>query len=465
MPDDANILLLEDYTAPRTREELKEHLWERFGLRFPTVAQCPGHTAPFDALAEAFFAEAPITIWIASRGFGGKTQMMSALSTMELCAGYSVVLAGGSGEQSRRAHEVTERMWSNVKAPFYLVAREPRRTWTRTIMGNTMQAITASSKAARGLHPQRLRLDEAEECDIKLVDAMLGQTMSDDMKKPAQTAIVSTHHIRSGTMDELLKRAKLNGWPVRRWCYRDTLLDPNNPGSWLLPSERDRKKTEVSSRMWRIEYDLESPSDEEATVFATEDIIKVFGAPGPTLADPLNQYLEIEAPDPEGKYVTSADWGRKTDLSVIATLRIDVQPARLVAWARFFRIAWPKVISHYNKRVARYKNKMQGSSTGIHDATGIGDVIAAYIDIEDAQDFIITSANKARMFLQFEKAVNKTMIVLPRLASLMEILPDLKSVELYGEEHPPDEIVALALGTEIIMHPPVVARVYRVRHM
>jgi len=42
-------------------------------------------------------------------------------------------------------------------------------------------------------------------------------------KCAAQTVASSTHHNAVGTMTEILKRAAEKGWPVYKWCYRETL--------------------------------------------------------------------------------------------------------------------------------------------------------------------------------------------------------------------------------------------------
>jgi hypothetical protein len=253
--------------------------------------------------------------------------------------------------------------------------------------------------------------------------------------------LASTHHYESGTMTELLKRAARNGWPVRRWCYKETLLSDDNPGSWLLPANVERKRSEVTSRMWRVEYDLQKP-DSGSALFEREVLDGLF-VDGPELDDKLNAYYELEAPDVNGDYVTTADWGRKTDLSVVATVRFDCEPARVVGWARFFREPWPKVIAHFNERARRY----DGAAS--HDATGIGDVVDAYLEVE-AEPFIMAGQQRTKLFLDFEKAAETALLQLPRLRSLIDVLGTVQRDDLYGTGHPPDEIVALALAVRVV---------------
>ena len=51
-----------------------------FGVRIPAVACCEGHVAPAQAFLDALFARAPVALWIASRGFGGKTSLLALLA-------------------------------------------------------------------------------------------------------------------------------------------------------------------------------------------------------------------------------------------------------------------------------------------------------------------------------------------------------------------------------------------------
>lgn len=463
--------------TPETHDELYELLQYRFGLTYPRKAVCPGHTAPFDALAEAYFREVPVSIWIASRGFGGKTTMMAGLALVELLTKFEVVILGGSGEQTARVHQAQAKAWDyseevricpecedrgeivitpfeeqnclkcgldlvkfpvvRTKAPHEFLKDDPRSTWTVTREGNALHALTASTKSARGPHPQRLRMDEADEMDLLIVDAAMGQTMVTDPSLTPQTVFASTHHYEAGTMTELLKRAQRGGWPIRRWCYKETLLNDDNPGSWLLPENIEQKKTEVTSKQWRVEYDLEVPS-EGGTMFDKETLQELFMS-GFEIVDTLNEYFELEPPEEGAEYSTGADWGRKTDLSVIATIRIDVEPARLVAWERHFRQPWPVVIDRFNERVRRYPGE------AAHDATGIGDVVDGYLEVV-AEPIQMVGKTRSQLFLDFEKVIETHGLVLPQLESLRSIMEYLQRDDLYGGGHPPDEVVALSMA-------------------
>lgn len=327
-----------------------------------------------------------------------------------------------------------------ISPPLHLLAAEPTQMFTRMKAGNTLEALPASSTAARSPHPQRLRVDEVDELSVSLLDTILAQAMADPDRK-AHVMLASTRQYEMGAMTEILKRAAQNGWPVYRWCYRDTLVSPDNPGSWLLPENIREMRNRITGRTWRIEMDLEAPGS-GGTIFGPDVIAVLFGESVLEIPDDLNHYYEFEAPLPEGEYVTAADWGRKTDLAVVVTMRLDVEPVRLVGIKRMFREPWQSSIGHFNAMVARY------GGVAIHDATGLGDVVAAYLDVPQDRlvDFIFTGPSKAQTYLNYEKMVEQSGLRLPPLMSLVAIHRYLQRNDLYGTGHPPDEVVALALG-------------------
>src|SRR4030042_5525083 len=64
-------------------EELASYIYGRFGAMLPGKRVCPGHKPPFEAFADPYFARAPVTVWKASRGVGGKSYMLALLGLVE----------------------------------------------------------------------------------------------------------------------------------------------------------------------------------------------------------------------------------------------------------------------------------------------------------------------------------------------------------------------------------------------
>ncbi len=71
-----------------------------FGIRIPAVACCPGHVSLAQAFCDAYFARAPVAIWKASRGFGGKSTLLALLALVEAITLHEdVTVLGGSAQQ------------------------------------------------------------------------------------------------------------------------------------------------------------------------------------------------------------------------------------------------------------------------------------------------------------------------------------------------------------------------------
>ena len=166
--------------------------------------------------------------------FGGKTFLLSLLVLTEaLTLEVSVTVLGGSGQQSAR---VLDAM--GARSPRRCISSMAPRACTPpgSLWGNTVTALTASQPSVRGAHPARLRLDEADEMRLPILEAAQGQPMDQGAVR-AQTVIASTHQHPDGTMTAVLRRAAEQGWLVYEWCYRETL----EPHGWLTEDQVTRK--------------------------------------------------------------------------------------------------------------------------------------------------------------------------------------------------------------------------------
>ena len=154
----------------RTPAALAAYLRHAYGIVIPDVQVCPHHTTPWQAFKQAYFAEASVTVWKASRGFGGKSFMLALLGKVEAeTLKVDVNVLGGSGTQSQRVHEYMDEFWRKPAAPRSLLRSDPAATHTRLAWGNRIQALMASSKSVRGPHPVRLRVDECIAGDARIL--------------------------------------------------------------------------------------------------------------------------------------------------------------------------------------------------------------------------------------------------------------------------------------------------------
>jgi hypothetical protein len=431
-----------------TEEDLDLFVQASFGIRIPKVKVCENHVAPWTAFCDAYFARHSIAVWKASRGLGGKSFTLATLGTVEaLTLKANVNILGGSGEQSKRILEASEKLWGSPSAPRTLLASDPASMHTSFVWKNTMRALMASQTSVRGPHPEKLRLDEVDEMAIKIFDAAMGQTMErapigGEPAIKAQTVISSTHQNPDGTMTEVLRRAADRGWPVFEWCWRETV----EPHGWLSLAEVERKRNEVTERMWEVEYDLQEPSAEGRAI-STQAVEEMFRRDLGDHEGGNGHYVEAEVPQRGGKYAHGADWARKTDWTVVVTERSDVEPCRVVAWERCGRLDWPVMVGKFVRRIERY------GGTAAHDGTGIGDVVAGYLpraltagDHPVVEGVMMVGRGREDLFSEYIAAIEHREIVSPMIAYAYNEHKYVRMEDLYGSGHPPDSIVAGALA-------------------
>jgi len=428
---------------PSDVAELAETAYRLTGLRIPDRVVCSGHSSPLRALADAYFARSPVTVWHASRGFGGKTTLLALLGHLEtVLLGADVTILGGSGQQSQRVHEAQSSFWRHHAAPVNLLDGDPTRYETRLTNGGRTTALMASSRSVRGGHPQRLRYDEADEIKLDIFDAALGQTMT-ARGIAAQTVMSSTHQYAQGTMTEILKRATERGWPVYRWCWRESL----QPHGWLSPAEVERKRGEVPAAMFLAEYDLQEPSPESRAI-QPEMVDAMFRTDLGAFAGRPGEAIEIEPPQEGATYATGADWAKDRDWTVVFTLRTDLRPMRVVSYRRDGRRPWPQMVALLDERARRYP----GSTA--HDATGLGDVVDDLLTGE-ADGVKLVGRARADLLSDYIKAIENGELEGPRIEHAYGEHKYATLDDVYGSGHLPDSICAGALALYAHRHPVV----------
>jgi hypothetical protein len=422
------------HPKPTTDTELKSFLLSELDIIIPDTQVCPNHCTPFQAFSDAYFARYNVTVWEGSRGFAGKSYLLALLGHIEAdTLGAEVTILGGSGEQSTRVIEYLQK-WSS--------GEENIQRRTRYRSGGLVTALMASSKSARGPHPQRMRLDEVDEMELKILDAAMGQPMG-TAKVAKQTVMSSTHHYAAGTFTEIKRRADEKGWPVQEWCYKETSVQPDG---WLTQEEIESKRGEVTASMWAAEYDLQEPSPEGRAILP-EAVDACFRnefnglLTAQQLAGPMGYELIIEEPVAGATYATGGDWAKKKDHTVIDTLRTDVRPMRRVAWSRYQRMSWPMMIARFDARVAKYPGP------ACHDATGLGDVVDDYQEA-DARGVVLAGQTRADVFTKYIAAIEDRAIVSAKIKYCEGEHRYCTNEDLAAgtKGHPPDSFVAGAMA-------------------
>lgn len=420
---------------PRTDDELKAFLANTLGIRLPCTSVCKGHSNPFAAFSDAFFAKTPVTLWIASRGFGGKTFNMGALAMAEaLTLRADVTLLGGSGEQSERVHEYLKEFWELPNAPIAALASDASAKRSKLIWGNKVVALMASNKSVSGPHPQRLRVDEVDLVDMKLLDQALGQPMT-KRGVEAHVLLSTARYFAEGTLSELVKRAAEKGWGIHEWCWREVV----EPIGWLLKSEIARQRNVVTDAMWKVQYDLQEPSPEGRAIDVEKVERMFFGEPIPSETENF-AYAEFEPPVEHASYATGADWARSRDFVEIVTLRDDVFPLRLVAYQRFRKRPTPYIIAAFEAQTTRYPG------TSANDATGGGTYLQDLIE-QPTEAFVMVGMRRKNLFVDYIVAIEHEEIVSPKIDVLYKQHKFCKNDDLWKPSgHPPDGFVAGSLA-------------------
>jgi len=425
---------------------LKLFLRHGFGFEIPDTAVCPGHVSPWQAFCDAYFGRSRVAIWKASRGLGGKSLTLALLGLVEaLTLKVDVNVLGGSGQQSKGVHEYMTKAWHYPDAPRHLLASDPYKMETTLTWGNTIRALLASMTSVRGPHPVRLRLDEIDEMDQTILDAALGQPMSKGGVN-AQTVLSSTHHHPHGTMTYALQQAAIKGWPVYEWCYRENL----EPHGWLSPLEVEAKKIDVTQQMWNIEYDLQQPSAQDRAI-VPEAVGAMFQRSRGEYDGANGEDIEVEPPQPGAVYQHGADWAKSSDWTIIATVRVDCRPARLVAFERLGRTPWPQMVGRFEARIQRYGGE------AFHDGTGLGDVVDGYLT-KPAEKVVLVGRTRSDRLSNYVSLVEQGGIVAPMITHPYREHLYASLSDLYGGSgHLPDTICALALATTGVGVPVVTA--------
>lgn len=392
----------------------------------PDTQVCSNHSTPFRAFADAYFARFGVTVWKASRGLGGKSYLLALLGHCEAeTLNAEVTILGGSGEQALRVLEYLQKLSGD---------QENTKRRTDYSGGGRVSALMASSKSARGPHPQRMRLDEVDEMELAILDAAMGQPMS-GQGVAKQTVMSSTHHYPNRTFTEMVRRAKEKGWPMYEWCYKETSAEPDG---WLSLEEIESKRGEVTDAMWQAEYDLQEPSPEGRAILS-EAVDDCFKKSLGEFEGALGRDVIIEEPKAGATYSTGADWAKKKDFTVIDTFRTDCRPMRRVAWVRLGRMAWPMMIAKFDERVKKYPGR------ACHDATGLGDVVGDYQAV-NAEGVILSGQTRADVFTKYIAALEGRSIESPVIRYCEGEHRYCTNDDLTGSGHPPDSFVAGALA-------------------
>lgn len=434
-----------------------EELWwltqALFGITIPRVPVCADHVTPFQAFADAYFRRdsrggepEPMTfaIWHASRGLAGKSKSMSVLGLLlAYLKGADITILGGSMAQSANVHEYVGRAMEYKNVPVEMTVDA---TATRIVLANRarLRPLPASQKTVRSPHPSILLMDEADEMELDVYDAALGQPLRQQNYRgqwvETMTVVSSTWQNPAGTFTEVLRRADEKGLVPYRWCHRET----SNPvDGWLTAETIAETRDRVSGAMWDAEYELGEPAIGNRA-FDSGKVEAAFRLPfTPIRRKEQKDYAEYVFAEPErdARYVIGADWAKEADYSAIGVARIDQRRRELVYYLRCNRRPWPVIIGQFNKAMRDYH------ASARHDLTGIGNVINDYLD-ETARGFSMTGAKRAVMLSDYVVSLEHGHWAFPKIPAMFTEHKYCRTGDLYSGQvgfHLPDTVAMAAM--------------------
>jgi len=452
-------------TRPPCNDEelhaLVEHMW---GVRIPNTVhpECvdKGHCAPMDWFAAVFFKRAKRAFSMGSRGLSGKTYAMAALGlTMATVLGASVTIAAGSTPQTEASLEHMKAMWEHPTAPRHLLSRITADKQYLT-NGAVIQSVTSSERGLRSKHNAVLLIDEIDEWGegngpkgFTLLESAQGMPMTQpnwfDMKVGPYVAGTSTLQRVDGPFQRYIDLLEDRDEKLWVWCYRESLEEN---GGWLTWEQVEHKKETLSHDRFEREYELNKPAADNLAIDPNA-VESTFSMPAPGLYDqvikPTKEKEEyfFESYNYSDDYVIAADWARVKDFTVISvwkTTGFPHVPMSLVYYYRARHESWPDQVDKFNKLQEQY------NAEGIHDATGVGDVVAGFVASPSrVWNFKMAGEKRTNMLNDAINGIEKGRMRSPRIKSLYEATRYVTYDDLFrvGDKyHLPDEFCSLALA-------------------
>jgi hypothetical protein len=165
----------------------------------------------------------------------------------------------------------------------------------------------------------------------------------------------------------------------------------------------DNKKKAVSAQMWHTEYELNEPSA-GSRALDLDKVEQYFLDPakyGATIREKHlgngdhDEYVWEEFSH-QGAYSIGADWAKEKDKTVIAIVRHDMRPRKLVKLIRVNRRPWPFMIGLFNSAIKEYQ------ANAFHDGTGLGNVVSDYVDHSDTtRKFVMVGRPRTELLLDY----------------------------------------------------------------
>ena len=448
---------------PQDPDELWWTIKTFWGVSLPRKRVCPDHVAPFEAVEHAYFAREPnYAVWYASRG-SSKSLALAVLGlTKTFIADADCTILGGSSMQSQNVRNHMSRMLRYKNAPLYALKRDIA-TVIETHSDKMIQPLPASQTSVRGPHPPLQLLDEIDEMDWDIYEASMGQAMEQLNTRGEligeYIVASSTWQNPEGTMTRVIEQAREKGMPVFTWCWRE-LLQEN--GGWMSRRFINNKRRTVSDQMWKTEYELNEPSG--ASRAFDLDKVEEFFVDYPEPIDlkvtrgETEEMWRWENYSPNATYAAGADWAKENDKTVVAVIRTDILPRRVVYLHRINRAPYPEMAKIFSDAVKEYHAVPQ------HDGTGVGNAVNDFLAEEAQHKFVMVGRPRTEMLVGYIADFEHGGYRLPKAATpTWRAHRATTTADIYApakwDAHVPDDVVALALAHRAAGRIPIVGEI------
>lgn len=214
----------EPLRRPRTKREFAAMLYNLFGLTFPPVAVCKGHSAPLTVLWQIYNQEYPTAIIVAARK-SGKTLGIASLQVL-FALTYKFLRScdvAATKKQASVCYEHSRDLLFYPQGKFghlvtqYIVGEGTKEEITLAT-GSTIAITTGSLEGVNAIHPHKLFIDEVELGSWDVIqEAMLAPVSEGEIKR--QIAFISSWKFRGGIVDKLLELYKNDAETLKAfWC-------------------------------------------------------------------------------------------------------------------------------------------------------------------------------------------------------------------------------------------------------
>jgi len=220
-------------TGIRTDDDVRRLIGWLKEPRIGTRRNCgeADHVAPFKFVADVLTDRVQDFIAWANRS-GGKSYLAGLITWAKssIIPGVESAVLAGSLEQAGRVYKAMNSCWAMTGLQDDWLFDRPTRKATRWRNGSLVSVLTASTKSARGPHPQRVILDEIDEMAEDVYSAAMSQAQSKgDIL--ASIGRLSTNHKIAGMMEAAIASAKENEVPIYKWCIAgETIIETDRGG-------------------------------------------------------------------------------------------------------------------------------------------------------------------------------------------------------------------------------------------